>query len=54
MNLYLLLLKALIQEIIKDAIDSIAAFLQQLIRILFFGEKPCQPQQEPICAEPSE
>lgn len=52
MNLYLLLLKALIQEIIKDAIDSLATFFRQLLRVLFFGEHPWQ--QEPVYTEPSE
>lgn len=54
MNLYILLLKALIREILKDAIDSIAAFFRQLLRVLFFGEQPWQPQNASMNTEPSE
>ncbi|MFV1883058.1 MAG: hypothetical protein ACMZ7B_01010 [Balneola sp.] len=54
MNIYFMLLKALIREIIKDAIDSLAAFFRQLLRVLFFGEQPWQPQHEPMYEEPSE
>lgn len=54
MNLYILLLKALIREILKDAIDSIAAFFRQLLRVLFFGEQPWQAHHESMNTEPSE
>ncbi len=52
MNIYIMILKALLRELIKDAIDSVAAFFRQLLRVLFIGEQPWQTQH--VQTEPSE
>lgn len=44
----------LIRELLQNAIDALAAFFRQLLRILFFGEDPFHRQDEHFHTEPSE
>ena len=53
MNIYLMVFKMLIRELLQNAIDALAAFFRQLLRILFFGEDPFQRQDEHLHTEPT-
>lgn len=53
MNIYILVFKMLIRQILQEVIDALAVFFRQLLRILFFGEDPFHHQEEANYSEPT-
>jgi hypothetical protein len=52
-NLYMTLLKMLVQELVKEAIDALTTFFRQLLRIIFCGENPFQQHGDEFYTEPT-